>query len=58
MCVRACAYLFVTLAIVGAVVRLEEGGLPAVLGHLDQRHARPHRGVTGVDKHHHLRHTA
>lgn len=50
-------YLFLTVAVVCPLVRLEEAYLSVVLGYLDQTHCRPHCGITGVDKHHHLRHT-
>lgn len=49
-------YLFLTLAVVWTLLRLEEADFSVVLGHLDQRHGRPHCGVTSVDEHHHLTH--
>lgn len=54
---ESCCYLFLTLAVVGTLIGLEDARLPVVLGHLYQAHRRLHRGVAGVDKHHHLRHT-
>lgn len=47
-------YLLVPLAVVGALLRLEEADLSTVLGRLHQGQGRPDGGVTGVDKHHHL----
>lgn len=47
-------YLFLTLAVVGTLVGLEEARLALVLGHLNQGHGRLHRGVAGVNEHHHL----
>lgn len=50
-------YLFLTLAIVRTLVRLKEAYFSMVLCHLYQPHSRLHRGITSMDKYHHLKPT-
>lgn len=49
-------YLFLTVAVVRALVWLKETCFSTVLCHLDQPHCSPHCGIPSMDKHHHLRH--